>query len=189
MRKRKWRVLKSTINRWMVPGEDVICARRFRRMEKCEVSMQITGRKGAARGVIVMYEVRSRCMETGFDGWEVEGFHSAKGERVKWNNSQWGNRRRLRSMPLFLRLPVFDKFSIHLSCVCSCANKCGSFYLHHSTRTYSGDKNACFSLTFTIQCIYIFTKKRDENKRESFQIILTEKSIYIIDKEISEILQ
>lgn len=141
-----------------VLGEDVICARRFRRMEKSEIPMQITERKGATCGVIVMYEVRSRCMETGFDGWEVEGFHSAKGERVKWNNSQWGKRRRLRSMPLFLRSLVFDKFSIHLLCVCSCANKCGGFYLHHSVSTYSRDKNACSFLR--LQYIYIFTGNR-----------------------------
>lgn len=139
-----------------VLGENVICACRFQRMEKCEISMQITGRKGAACGVIVMYEVRSRCMETGFDGWEIEGFHSAKGERVKWNNAvgkldvDYG--RCLSScIP-----PAFDKFSIHLSYVCSCS----SFYLRHSVSMCSGKRNACLLPTFTISMhLYIIQKE------------------------------
>lgn len=151
-----------------VLGENVICARRFRRMEKCEISMQITGRKGAARGVIVIYEVRSRCMETGFDGWEIEGFHSAKGERVKWNNAvgkldvDYG--RCLSScIP-----PAFDKFSIHLSCVCSCSS-----FLSASVNTCSGKGNACLLPTFTISMhLYIYEKKSMSSICKLLKIIL-----------------
>lgn len=150
----------------MVFGENVICACRFQRMEKCEISMQITGRKGAACGVIVMYEVRSRCMETGFDGWEIEGFHSAKGERVKWNNAvgkldvDYG--RCLSSgIP-----PAFDKLSIHLSCVCSCS----SLYLRHSM-SVCWEKDmlvSCLHLRF--QCICILIKTSQCCVRELFKI-------------------
>lgn len=59
MRNRKWRAFRRTTDQSMdVPGKDVICARRFRRMEKREVSMQITrgGREGAKGG-----SVRRNC--------------------------------------------------------------------------------------------------------------------------------